>query len=137
MRKLRINHNEEGFTLIELMIVIAIIGILAAIAIPNFIAYRNKAFCSAAESDANAVAAEIADYFAIPTHTDIATADILFAPAANTFTIVGPAAVNTAITITVTDVSGRCPGNYQAAIAVNAQGDGWDGANVYQKVLAQ
>ena len=61
LQKLR--SNKEGFTLIELMIVIAIIGILAAIAIPNFIAYRNKAFCSSAESDANAVAAEIADYF--------------------------------------------------------------------------
>ena len=36
--------NNKGFTLIELMIVIAIIGILAAIAIPNFIAYRNKSF---------------------------------------------------------------------------------------------
>ena len=45
--------NNKGFTLIELMIVIAIIGILAAIAIPNFIAYRNKSFCSATESDAN------------------------------------------------------------------------------------
>ncbi|MBC8391029.1 MAG: prepilin-type N-terminal cleavage/methylation domain-containing protein [Deltaproteobacteria bacterium] len=56
-------NDEKGFTLIELMIVIAIIGVLAAIAIPNFISYRQTGYNAAANSDAKNAYTSAQAYF--------------------------------------------------------------------------
>jgi prepilin-type N-terminal cleavage/methylation domain-containing protein len=118
----------KGFTLIELMIVIGIIGLLAAIAIPNFIRYRDKGFCSAGETDAESIAAAIGAYYTIPQRTAMVTfADLnIVLSGTNTATVGGTI---DAMTITVTDTSGRCPTDYQASQP------NWDGSNVFQLVI--
>jgi len=56
--------KEQGFTLIELMIVVAIIGILAAIAIPNFMTYQAKARQSEAKVGLGGIFTSATAYFA-------------------------------------------------------------------------
>jgi len=105
----------RGFTLIELMVVIAILSVLAAVAIPNYVSFRNKGFCTQAEADVENITMALADYYSIATHRLLPSVNDLKINTLNNPGITISGDPNTTITITVTDRTGRCPDEYQRA----------------------
>ena len=65
--------NGRGFTLIEILIVIAIIGILAAIAIPQFSQYKERSYNSTSKADLNNLYLACKEYWANNTSSDDCT----------------------------------------------------------------
>ncbi|WP_305798569.1 type IV pilin protein [Synechococcus sp. CCY 9618] len=85
MRSLREKRNplQKGFTLIELMIVVAIVGILSAVALPNFLGARAAASAGAAVGEVIGLAKECATFTA-SSGVGVAPASTLFTTACTT-----------------------------------------------------
>ncbi len=106
------NLLQKGFTLVELMIVIVIVGILSAIALPNFLSQSSKAKLTEAQQRASAGLKQAGIYFVengtfAPSSTSITCADVGISPATSNngwdYTCTGTA---TTMTISATGTAG-------------------------------
>jgi type IV pilus assembly protein PilA len=106
-------RKQQGFTLIELMIVVAIIGILAAIAIPAYQDYTVRARVTEGLNAAGAARVSVAEFWntrgVFPTDNDDAGLDAAGTYATReiqSLAVTAPTASSAAITVTFNDVGG-------------------------------
>jgi prepilin-type N-terminal cleavage/methylation domain-containing protein len=70
LKAFRKKEGQKGFTLLELMIVIAVIGVLAAIAIPQFMSYRQRGYNTKAKAELKSYYTACQAYFVTNTAND-------------------------------------------------------------------
>jgi prepilin-type N-terminal cleavage/methylation domain-containing protein len=81
----------KGFTLVELLIVVVIIGILATIAIPRFVTTKEKAYVAVMKSDLRNLATAEEAYFSANTVYTTSTTNMSYAPSTGVTVTVGAA----------------------------------------------
>ncbi|MBE8566994.1 type IV pilin protein [Vibrio sp. OPT20] len=108
--------NQKGFTLIELMIVVAVIGVLSAIAIPKYQEYVEKGALGAALATATALKTNYEDYLAVSGAAPTSSAAI----GATDFSIGTIAVTSGGIDVTITSGGGK-----GSSVSLSRVDDSW------------